>query len=211
MITDNEVKSIAEKILSAQAGIDAGRVTYLRILVTAAQEDLPKGSDARVQVARVGTVHDRFYALVMAAAEAHVPKGTKGRAVELHRRVNFARTAASALRNHARAGGDIATLKADSVTKNSLKRRPPPTPRPLSAKRALKRAEDQSKALMASLMALGEADKRSAVDEIQIIIGQLSHQLVELGAEPGARRARGRGHHIPPSTTQVIRATARAS
>lgn len=210
MITDNDIKRIAVEILVAQAGIDTGRTNYLRTLVAATQEDLPRGSDARVQVARVGTVHDRFYALVLAATEAHVPKGTKGRAVEIHRRANFARTAASALRNHARAGGDIAALKADSVTKGSLKRRAPQH-RPLSAKRALKRAEDQSKALMASLMALGEADKRSAVDEIQIIIGQLSHQLVELGAEPGARRARGRGHHIPPSTTQVIRAMARPS
>lgn len=209
MITDSQVSKIAESILKAQSDILGGRVTYLRTLLAAVQEDLPRASEPRAQLARVGTIHDRFYAVVLAAAEPHVPRGTKGRAVELHRRVNFARTAASALRGHVKAGGDLATLKAGTVTKGALKVREA-RQRPLSAKRALARAERESKALVSSLMALGEADKTAAIDEIQLIIGQLSQQLVELGVSRVPRVPRGHGH-IHPSTSQVIRATARAS
>lgn len=208
MITDNQVTKIVEAVFASQDSIESGRVTYLRTLLAAVQEDLPKGSDPKVQTLRLGTIHDRFYAIALATVEVHVPKGTKGRAVEMHRRVNFTRTAASALRGHVKAGGDLATLDASTVTKGKLKKRPTPQARAPSAKRALARAERESKALLSSLMALGEADKAAAVDEIQLIIGQLSQQLTELGA--GIPKV-PRGHRMQPSASQVIRATARPS
>ena len=181
-IQDQEVTAVAVEIFKATDLANSGRQTYLRILATAAQDALghKKGQEFKAQMTALKSTHERFYALCMAAASDVVPKGTKERALELHKRCNFARTALSSLRNHVRAGGDICALQPSKLTKGALRRRDGPT-RPLNAGRLKSRAERESKRLVATLMGLADADKAAAVSEIQLVLGQLSTQLVQLG------------------------------
>ena len=220
-VSDKEIANIAALILGAQKDGDAGRVTYLRILIQAAQATLEgrKGLDEKVQLSALAAVHERFYAIVLDAAQPFVPKTQKDRAVELHRRVNFARTAVSALRGHVRAGGDLVALNPAKTTKRNLKSREGP-PRPVSAKRWRARAESQSKALIATILGLADADKAAAVEEIQLVLGQLTTQLVSLGVISTKDALQSVGEHRPlrigktlfvPTNSQVVRQQARPS
>lgn len=182
MITDKNVTTIAQAIFRAADNASQGRTTYLRTLLTAVQDELgkKKNQERPVQLAALKTVHERFYALVLDAAEAFVPRGTKDRAIALHGRANFARTSLSALRGHVRAGGDLAALSAAKVTKASLQVAEGPA-RPQSARRLKGRLETQSRALVATLSGLADSDKEAAVEEIQQLLSQLTSQLVSLG------------------------------
>lgn len=210
-ITDKQIASTAEAVLASLDKASTGRTDYLRMLTTAVQETLgkKKGQEAQTQLTVLRAEHDRFYAVVMAAAEGFVPKGTKDRSIELHRRANFARTAASALRGHVRAGGDIVALTPAKVTKGALAARegPPRVPTPARLKSA---AERQSKSLIATLMGLADADRSAAVEEMQLLMAQLTAQLESIGAHPK------RGTKVPPmvfnpTASQVLRSQARPS
>ncbi len=213
MMNDTEVTAIAQGIFRSVEAQETGRVSYLRALVSTTQENLKKGQEPTTQLAALMAVHERFYALVLAAAEEFVPKGTKDRGVELHKRANFARTSLSALRGHVKAGGDIATLIATKTTKASLRVRKGPT-KPPSAARLKKRTETVSKTFMATLMELSDADKAAAIEEIQLIIGQLSTQLISMGVVATKDAAEASIEHRPlkigkmlfmPTATQVLR------
>lgn len=219
-VNDQDVTAIAQAIFRAADDATLGRTTYLRTLLSATQAELGKrGQEQPVQLAALKTVHERFYVLVMDAAEPFVPKGTKDRAVALHARANFARTSLSALRGHVRAGGDLATLSAAKVTKASLRVRAGPA-RPLTARRWKIRAEAQSKALVATIMGLADADKAAAIDEIQLVLGQLTSQLVSLGVVSTKDAIESVGERRPlrigktlfvPTATQVLQQRARPS
>lgn len=220
IINDSDVTIIAQNIFRATDDATLGRTTYLRTLLTATQGELgKKGQEAPVQLAALKTVHERFYALVLDAAEPFVPKGTKDRPVALHNRANFARTSLSALRGHVRAGGDLATLSPAKVTKASLRVRAGPV-RPLTARRWRIRAESQSKALVATIIGLADTDKAAAVEEIQLVLGQLTSQLMAMGVVATKDAMQSVGEHRPlrigktlfvPTDTQVIRQQARPS
>lgn len=181
-VTDKEIDNIAQSIMGAARDAETGRTTYLRTLLTAAQEDLghKRGLDAPIQLAALKRVHERFYAIVLSAAGRIVPKHHPQRPAEMQRLANFARTTLSALRGHVRADGDLCTLVPAKVTKGALRTREGPQRAP-SAKRLKGAAERDSKRLMATLMGLADTDKAAAVAEIQLIMGQLGDQLMSLG------------------------------
>lgn len=218
--TDTNIREIAQGIMSASDHISAGRTTYLRTLLAATQAAIGKrGQDKPVQLAALGEVHQRFYAVVLEAAEAFVPRGTKDRAVALHSRANFARTSLSALRGHVRAGADLMALKPEKVTKTSLKVRAGPT-RPPSIRRLTQRAEVASKRVVALLMGLADIDKAAGIAEMQLLLGQVTTQLVSLGVVSTGDAAVSIAEHRPlkvgktlfiPTDTQVLRDRARPS
>lgn len=182
MIQNTDVTSIARIIMQSQDDAAAGRTTYLRALASACAATLEtKGKPKGEQLEAIRIVHERFYPLVMAAAEEFVPKGTKERMTLLHARANFARTSASALRNHARAGGDIAALKLDKLTKASLKV-PEIRERPPSARRLHARVLGRGVQILSAIGALAAVDKAAAVSDLREVITQLSDQLQSLGA-----------------------------
>lgn len=220
MATNEQVTLITQTILSGLDAASNGRVTYLRALIDTTQEELgnKKGQEPGTQLLALEAVHKRFYEVVLAAADPFVPKGTKNRAVELHNKVNFARTAVSALRSHIKAGGDVAVLKG-TTTKATLRTREGP-PRPMTARRWKVRTERQSKLLMAALMQLADIDKQAAVNEMQLVLGQITSQLVSLGVISTTDQAVAVAEHRPlrvgktlfvPTDTQVLRAQARAA
>lgn len=220
-VTDNEVTTIAQSIMRADNDAGTGRTTYLRALIGAAQEalDRKKGQEASVQLGALKTVHERFYELILTAAEEFVPRNMKDRNTELHRRANFARTALSALRSHVRAGADVVTLSPTKTTKAILKS-PAGAQRPLTARRWRVKAERESKALIASIMGLADTDKAAAVEEIQLVLGQLAEQLVSLGVVSTKDAAQATAEHRPlrvgktlfmPTASQVLQQTARPS
>jgi hypothetical protein len=182
MITDKDVNDILQSIFSSQDTAGAGRTNYLRTLIVATQEELghKKGEPVTTQLGAVKRVHERFYDLVLKAAAPFVPKGTKDRAVELHRRANFARTSLSAVRGHIRAGEDIVTLSAAKATKGALARKERP-PKSMSAKQWRARIGGQAQGLIAALTGLAGTDKAAAVAEVQRALGQLTAHLGSLG------------------------------
>jgi hypothetical protein len=221
MITDKEVNTIAHSIFSAQSSMEQGRVTYLRTLVEATKDELEnkKGQEMQAQLAALQRVHERFYEIILAAAQPFVPKTQKDRAIELHRRANFARTALSAVRGHIKADEDIVALNTAKLTKKQLAKAPTPV-RAVSPKRLKARAETQSKALVATLLGLADADKAAAVDEIQLILGQLTKQLISMGIKSTKDALESFGEHRPlrigktlfiPTASQVLRQEARPS
>lgn len=219
-VNDQDVTATAQSIFRAADDGVLGRLTYLRLLLGATQTELGKrGQEPPVQLAALNTTHERFYAIVLNAAEPFVPKGTKDRAVALHARANFARTSKSSLLGHVRAGGDLATLSAAKVTKAALRVRAGPV-RPLTARRWKMRAEAQSKALVATIMGLADADKAAAVEEIQLVLGQLTTQLVSLGVVSTKDATQSAGERRPlrigktlfvPTASQVLQQRARPS
>lgn len=221
MTTDKQVTTIAESIFSGQAAIETGRTTYLRTLIEATKDELNnrKGEPLKTQLTALQRVHERFYALILSAAQPFVPKTQKDRSIALHARANFARTALGAVRGHINAGEDVVAVNINKITKAGLAK-PARRAQAISVKRWKTRAEAQSKAFIATLIGLGDADKAAAVEEIQLTLGQLASQLVALGVVSTKDAAQAAIEHRPlrvgktlfmPTASQVIAQQARPS
>lgn len=221
-----KIKTLTTDLLNATAAIDTGRVGYLRYLAGTTIAEL--GASIRInstgrapkvtpetlakQLTALEAVHERFYAAVTEAASVDLP-GPTLRAKELNRRTNFARTAAGALRRWVKAGNDITSLVVAKVTKRSLAVER--AVRPQTAARLKARTETTSKALVALVLDLSAVDKRAALEEIELLMGQLASQRIELGGAPTRSQQkavdaglpfRAKGHTFYPVTqTQVLR------
>jgi hypothetical protein len=213
MLNLETVSTISRGIFQATADVTTGRTNYLRIILKATQDDLKRGAEITDQLAALNAVHEQAYDLVLKAAEEFVPRGTKNRGAEIHKKANFARTALSALRGHVRAGGDLKTLKAETITKAALKVREGPQRTP-SPRRLRARAESQSKALVATLLGLADVDKAAAIDEMQLVLGQLTQQLMAMGVISTSDAKQSVAEHRPlkigktlfvPTETTVLR------
>lgn len=221
-----QIKDLTTGLLSATAAIDTGRASYLRFLVGTTIAELgvkPRahagGRPTKMTPETLAThltalevVHERFYTAVTEAASVDLP-GPTLRAKELNRRTNFARTAAGALRRWVKAGNDITSLVVAKVTKRSLAVER--AVRPQTAARLKARTETTSKALVALVLDLSAVDKRAALEEIELLMGQLASQRIELGGAPTRSQQkavdaglpfRAKGHTFYPVTqTQVLR------
>lgn len=191
-----QIKLIVKTVFEGAVQVSQGRTTYLRALIEASQEALPKGADKDTQLATINATHVQFYEIVLSTAEDFVPKGTKDRGTELHRLGTFARTSVSALRMHVRAGGDLATLKADKVTKHTLKKpdRPEPT-----ARRVRGAVQRGAKQFMATVETLAKVDKAAALEELQFILDYVSYHIAEMGERKPPRRAPRMVPHASPA------------
>lgn len=233
--TVEDVASVVESVLTANAEADAGRLSYLKILIATTQNELGgkprirassgpgkaaklKGEDIAIQLKALAAVNDRFYPVVTRVVVASIAPGTKDKGLEANRRTNFARTALSAVRLFIAAGNDITAVGLKTVTKASLAVRRPP--KPPSGQRLKARAEAQSKTLVATLMELADADKSAAVEELQLLMGQVATQLVALGVAATKDAAQAMSEHRPyrigkmlfaPTDTQLVRQQARPS
>ena len=158
--------------------------------------------------------HTRFYAIIVRETASLIPAG-KERATELNKRTAYARVAVSRLRSYAKSGGDLTALVPARVTRDTIRVKSA-TPRAVSSGRLKQRAERESKSLMATLIGLADTDKASAVSEMQLLIGQLANQLVQLGVATSTKDVEQAARdHIPlrvgrtlfiPTESQVIRA-----
>lgn len=229
--TVEDVASVVESVLTANAEADAGRLSYLKILIATTQNELggkPRvhaGKAAKlkvegiaVQLKALAAVNDRFYPVVTRVVLASIVPGTKDKGLEANRRTNFARTALSAVRLFIAAGNDITAVGLKTVTKASLAVRR--TPKPPSGTKIKARAEAQSKTLVATLMELADADKAAAIEELQLLMGQVATQLVSLGVAATKDAAQAMSEHRPyrigkmlfaPTDTQLVRQQARPS
>jgi hypothetical protein len=187
-ITDAYIVKITNGILGAVETAENGRGAYLRALIEGAQDALgAKGQPLPVQVAALATTHERFYALVLDTVSQAVPRALKDRAIEVHRRANFARTALSAVRRYVKAGNDLASIKADRATKRSLAVEREPAV--LTVKRVLATIERETRTLLTNLTALAEMDRQAAFDEITKAIAELDHELLTLAPRIAPQRA----------------------
>lgn len=232
---DSDVAKIAQSVFDSLNEGESGRRTYLKSLVATTQSEL--GSKPRIrsgttkskldasgieeQLKALTAVHERFYNIVTRVAAETLPAGQKDKAIEINRRTNFARTALYAVRMFVRAGHDITEIGVQSVTKQGLAV-PGPRPEPPKATVLVRRAETQSKQLVSTLMALADTDRDSAIQEMQLVLGQLTDQLVQMGVSATKDAALSLSEHRPlkigklktlfmPTATQVISQRARPS
>jgi|GEM_PF-3016575 len=233
-ITDEQIAALAKSVLTAAQDIDTGRTSYLRYLIADTQAELgakprkirgkPNKLDEKEvegQLAALNKVNARFYEIVVKAASETIPPATKDRAIELNRRTNFARSAASTVRSWVRAGNDVTILAPTRVTKGELVV-PARVPRAPSAKRLKAAAERQSKDLVKTLLLLSEVNKEAAAYELQMVMGQLVDEMVRLGVAATKDAAKAIAEHRPlqikgsdtlfiPSSSAVLRQMAQPS
>lgn len=229
--TAEDVATIVESVLTANSEADAGRLSYLKILIATTQNDLAgkprvhtgkasklKADEIAAQLKALADVNERFYPTVTRVVIASIPPGTRDKGLEANRRTNFARTALSAVRLYIKAGNDITAVGIKTVTKASLavKR----SPKPPSGQRLKARAETLSKGLMGALMALADTDRGAAIEEFQLVLGQLATQMSSMGLKPTQDSDVAIAEHRPfkvgkalfmPTDTQVLRQLARPS
>jgi hypothetical protein len=181
-ITDSYITRVAKGILSGESDAETGRASYLRALIEDAQGKIEKGAELKAQVESINGTHERFYRIVLAVVSESVPRAQKGRAAELQRRANFARTAKSILMRNVKSGNDLATIKADKATKRSLTvASQPREPKPLTPEALKAQVEAQSHALVASIVGLTALNPVAAATEINLIVGMLQDQLTSMG------------------------------
>src|SRR5487761_521159 len=180
-ITDSDVRTLAEHYVTALAGGENVRQTYLRVLAARTIQAL--GAPLRANNAKGGKLteeeqtppmaaleatHATLYAIVTAVADdslADVP--SKDRALERNRRTNFARTALYAIRAYVKAGRDLTALAPARITKPALAVRA--TPAQASPKRLRSRVARLSKGFMAAVLELAENDQQGAAAELDTI------------------------------------------
>lgn len=222
--TENDIAALAGGIISAQFTMESGPRRYLRCVIATTIHELdaaqrqrsgkPEKIDADEQsrqLAALEKILDRFYPIVVKAASEDLPPG-KARALELNRRTNWARTAASAVRSWIRAGYSLTTIAASRATKATLA--VTARARPATPGRIKQRVETASKATMARILELAGADKDAAIAEIQLLMGQLAGQLEELGVATTRDPKEALAEHkmlrvgrqtFFPTDTQIIR------
>jgi CHASE3 domain sensor protein len=231
--TEADINTLSKSVYEADAQVSEGRTSYLRALVATTVNEL--GATPRLRAARtpknkltpdetakqldvLATVHERFYAVVTQVASDYIPGG-KDKAQELNRKTNFARTAMSAVRRWVKAGNDLTGLPIHQVTKRSFATERVAAPK--SAARLQRTLEARSKAFMSTALELIEADKDAALSELELLMGQLASQIVELSgsavtdprkaAEQHRPLRTGGSMFIPVSETQILRQQARPS
>lgn len=190
--TDEDIEKVTKSILTSSGEAENGKITYLKSVVATVQAELgakPRlRTGARVKLDTAGiveqlkaadVVNERFYVIVTKVASESVPVGTKDRGIVINRRTNFARTALYAVKQFIRAGNDITTQAAASVSKSSLS--VSHRARPINGKLLRRRAEQQRKILIGTLGALASSDKALAIEEMQFALGALTAKLMKLG------------------------------
>ncbi len=191
--TEDDIAKLTQTIVAADGQASGGRASYLRVLVAVTQKELGAevrqrtGKAARLaadetakQLAALALVHERFYSVIVKVTGDSLSPGTKGRAVEINRLTNFARTAMSAIRSWVKAGNDITALAPAKVSKSSLSVTLRKAGRP-SVKVLRNRTESLSKTLMSTVKTLSSVDKATAIEAIQATMQTLSDHLVKLG------------------------------
>jgi hypothetical protein len=224
---DTDVAALTESIIAAREATAGGATTYLRMLAAntinalgaqprarAAKAEKLSADTIKVHLEALEKTQEHFYKVVCDTIGEHIPKHAKGRAVEINRQSNFARTSVSALRNWIKDGNDVTTIVVAKLTKNQLAvatrvKRPP------SVKLLVRRVERTSKRFIAAVLDLSENDKATAVKELRTLLSILTKQQSELtGAKPTTNASRAFEEGIPliakgmmflPSETMVVR------
>lgn len=175
--TEAQIEQLAAVVAT---GVQAGG-TYLRVVLVAVQAALgrPRGRKPRdlaaivtAQDAALNKVHERFY--------PHVLSGVGGEGVDKHRRANFARSTVSTLRKVVRAGHDLRTLDAATVSKASLRKLVAPAEPADRTQRLIVRSEAT---LMRALGALVQRDAVAAEEVMERINAEFD-ALIPADAPP---------------------------
>jgi hypothetical protein len=204
LLSDKDIQRMASGMLTGALKLEQGRSTYLRMLIASAQSfwtlGAPGARDQQGQAAvkhvhnqqaALRHVHNRAYRIVKAVMAKGLHSEHPDAAKELNRRTNFARTAAYAVREWLKAGGDLMTLEAGTATKASLE--VPKTQVLPSADLLHRRSVSASERALDLLAALGDVDRESMILGAEKLIGRLegllNKQSVMIG-EPEVQQGR---------------------
>lgn len=132
-MTDIQVETFARDMVASVDAVNAGRTTYLRVLVNHCQATLGKVKRGKTltgetQLSVLGDVADRLYAAVLRGITTPEIAPDEGldkaeatrRSIERNKRSTFARSAKSVLASWINAGGDMRALDVETVTRDPL-------------------------------------------------------------------------------------------
>ena len=165
MIDDTQIEYLASQIV---AGTVANK-SYLRMLVTACKEVM---YEYETYADTVTSVHSRFYAAVLRGVG-----GTDLAPAERNRRATFARTSASTLLSFVNAGGDLAVLDVDTVSKARLRKASLPPEAENKAERLYYQARS---VLLKAFKRLEKSDLLLAKDQLGELVDDLRSELRRL-------------------------------
>lgn len=198
MATDEQIETLARLNLTSIQGLDNVRGAYLKAVVSGVQRAAKPGKRPASQIAEVlDTVHERYYAAVLRGVVSKEIADEEGlsqeektfRSLERNRRSNFARTAKNTVANFIKAGGDIFTLDAMTVTKTELHA----FAVSVKSRATGGTATPEHKAVLASsrleeaARELADDDKDKAIQTVQEAMARLANLLTELGIESTTR------------------------
>ena len=188
--TEQQVEQLAASQYAASQEVEGHNNTYLRVVVVGVQAEVGTKKRGRsptrdAQLTVIEKVHERFYAAVLrgvttadiANEDGLLPPEKSRRALERNRRSTFARTAKTTLTNFVKAGGDIRTLDAETVTKRSLRDAIAPPEPANRLERGYERAE---KAILRAINRLARGDPGGTRERLTGLIAALQRRLNEI-------------------------------
>lgn len=187
-----QVESLAHERYTSNVAVLNADGTYLRIALVDAQSNLgrPRGRgaapNAEAQLTVLTKTHEKFYPAVLkgvttddiAVENGLDPKEQSRRALERNSRSAFARSAMSTLTAYVRAGGDLRTLDAETVTKASLRAATAPTEPTDKVARQVQRASGM---LLRAVTRRAREHPDEAREEIGAVMDELQRVLDSLG------------------------------
>jgi hypothetical protein len=186
IVTDAVLASLTrDYVYGTQQAVQVN-ASYLRILVAHTQRELEKlGVKRPTQDGSLSTlqlIHDRLYAVILAAVttadiapeEGQDKEERRRRAKERNRRSNFARSAKSTLTSYIKAGGKLMSLKVDELTKESLQsayRADAPGPKSLFER--IGDTQNKLEAMVKELAASDEDTAQEFVEQVHLRMAKL--------------------------------------
>lgn len=187
-----QVETLAHERYATNTAVLQADGTYLRVALVDAQSVLgkPRGRgtkpNAEAQLEVLGKTNEKFYPAVLRgvttediAVEAGLdPKEQSRRALERNSRSAFARSALSTLTAYVRAGGDLRTLDAETVTKASLRAATAP---PEPTDKVARQVQRAAGSLLRAVTRRAREHPDEAREEIGRVMEELQKVLDSLG------------------------------
>jgi hypothetical protein len=205
LATEGDIEALAREYYESQERLAGSRTTYFRSLLAAVQVEIAGKPTLRTNktasalteeetakhLEAFERVNTRLYAAVIrgsvtpdvADAPGLREEERRRRSLERNRRNNYARSAASTLRAHIRAGHDVTRISVVHATKNSMvvsnstQSRLPLT----DSERLQRRVKNTSSRLTALVSDLGSTDKPAAMATLQELMSEASALLLKFG------------------------------
>lgn len=222
LVTADEIEKLAGIRFESQTQADRAQGAYFRVLLAATQKELQgrptlRRSKSKTAAAALTeteiaehletfeTVNALYYAAVIrgsvtpdvADSESLKPDERRERSLARNRRTNYARTAATALRNYIRAGLDVRALVVPTVTKGMLVAAASGT-RP--ATDPVARAERAVARLMHQVESLGEG--KAARELLQTLMTRTADLYTKVGGKITTKPAIALAEKRPLQTPQ---------
>lgn len=201
----DDVTALAAAHLEAQQAVSKTHGIYFRILLASTQHAICGKTTLRARSGEGGEIdtakHLECFEAVNASLYAAVLRATvppeleaserlsadeaRRRSLERNRRTNFARSAATTLRQFIKRGGNILRLAVPAATKSAVAGMTPAADgdRAPSEDRARKKVQAAAQRIIATAEVIAESDRTSAISVLQDTLSRVAGALLKFGGK----------------------------